>query len=684
MGAIISIAVGGFYIWQQFIDSSSPLVELFAVGDITAIVAGILFIFSITAFFTVKGDHATRLAPINYFVMLVLVALAITDTGLLSSPYIALWVVLIFTAPIFGWVGYSSLIAAYSIYFVVGATLDTVQLFSVLIMSIVTLIAGLFAWRRKQTIVPMPDGEVILAKNTKTATAKSDVVIAAITEGVVALDSKGVIELINPSAQKIIGWNREDVLGLSYQSVLKLYDLRDKQPEAINDPIQQALTTNKQVHSETMKLETADSGRKFLAAITASPVGSAGSGVIVVFRDITREKAEEREQAEFISTASHEMRTPVASIEGFLGLALNPRTATVDDKAREYIAKAQESVRHLGQLFQDLLDVSKADDGRLTNNPEVIDMIPFLHDITQGLLPKANEKNLHIDFKPLPDLYSEAQDPNTDKIVSPAYYLEVDKGHLREVLANLIENAIKYTPHGTVTIDVTGDEDHVTVSVADFGIGIPKEDLPHLFQKFYRVDNTDTREIGGTGLGLYLSRKLTEAIGGKIWVESIYKQGSTFYVQLPRLDNVTARQKIDAIASTKPTTATLNTPQPAIPPLSTQPTQPQPAEMPVSNPQSPTTTPQKAVPAPPQPPVVSPPTSIPITVPPAPSSTRVIKSTIPAQNRASTIPARPSIAQLSPDVRPRAIPVTSPPRQNIPLSTIENNPEQYVRQAPPQ
>ena len=113
----------------------------------------------------------------------------------------------------------------------------------------------------------------------------------------------------------------------------------------------------------------------------------------MVFRDMTKEKSEEREQAEFISTASHEMRTPVASIEGYLGLALNPATATIDDKAREH-PKAQASAQHLGRLFQDLLDVSKAEDGRLSNNPTVLDTAAYISDIVEGLRPKALEKNL--------------------------------------------------------------------------------------------------------------------------------------------------------------------------------------------------------------------------------------------------------------------------------------------------
>ena len=248
----------------------------------------------------------------------------------------------------------------------------------------------------------------------------------------------------------------------------------------------------------------------------------------MVFRDISKELSDNREQAEFISTASHEMRTPVASIEGYLGLALNPATATIDARAKSFLEKAHENTQHLGQLFQDLLDITKAEDGRLKNEPVVLDATDFSRNIWEGLKPKAEDKGLEYIFMPDHNVAGE-------KTIMPVFFIHADRDHLHEVLNNLFENAIKYTPSGTVAVNVTGDSDSVRISVKDSGIGIPAEDLPHLFQKFYRVDNSETREINGTGLGLFLSRKLTESIGGKLTVESEYKKGSVFTVRLPRI-----------------------------------------------------------------------------------------------------------------------------------------------------
>jgi PAS domain S-box-containing protein len=378
-----------------------------------------------------------------------------------------------------------------------------------------------------------------------------------------AISRGGTIELINPSAQALIGWNQGDALGLSWQSVLKLATSDGKDVSEADNPIAQALQNNKPTHSDVLSLRTS-SDKLRLVSIASSPVGQSGEGVIVIFRDITKEKAEEREQAEFISTASHEMRTPVASIEGYLGLALNPATANIDEKARDFITKAHESAQHLGRLFQDLLDISKAEDGRLKNEPHVIDVVAYVADIFEGLKPKATEKGLRYFYKPNPSL----EQTDTERKLSPVYYADVDPDHFREITANLIENAIKYTLEGEVIVDVTGDDQTVTVSVRDSGIGIPTEDIPHLFQKFYRVDNTDTREIGGTGLGLYLSRRLAEAMSGNLRVESEYKKGSTFFLDIPRMSHEGALEKMRQVSDVT------DAPEQMAPPAPTPPVQP--------------------------------------------------------------------------------------------------------------
>lgn len=355
----------------------------------------------------------------------------------------------------------------------------------------------------------------------------SQVVINAIADGVIAIGTDGNIKLINPAAEQILGWTNGDANGLSFRSIIKIIDGEGKDLDDFQNPINRALDNFKPFSSRDVFLKT-QSEKSIPVLLTINPIDEHNSGIIVVFRNIANEIKENREQAEFISTASHEMRTPVASIEGYLGLTLNPATATIDERAREYINKAHESAQHLGQLFQDLLDITKSEDGRLKNDPKVIDVVEFTREIWEGLKHKADEKELQYIY--LPD-----QQRSGEKQLAPVFYANLDKDHFREVLGNLIENAIKYTPEGQVIVNVSGDNDNIKISVQDSGIGIPAEDIPHLFQKFYRVDNSDTREIGGTGLGLYLSRRLTENFGGKLTVESEYRSGSTFTMQIPRI-----------------------------------------------------------------------------------------------------------------------------------------------------
>jgi signal transduction histidine kinase len=259
--------------------------------------------------------------------------------------------------------------------------------------------------------------------------------------------------------------------------------------------------------------------------------------VVAVFRDVSAEKAEEAQRSDFISTASHEMRTPLAAIEGYLALALNPKIAKVDDNGRKYLEKAATATKHLGVLFQDLLTSSRAEDGRLQSYPTVIEVGETLEQVVDAEKFHAQEKNLQMSFE-----LSGGEAVSGARVVRPLYYAYVDPHRIREVLQNLIDNAIKYTQNGGIIVRLTGDNNVVQIQVQDTGPGIPAEDQPHLFQKFYRVDNSLARTVGGTGLGLFICRKIVELYNGRIWVESQLGKGSIFFINLPRLSTQQALQ----------------------------------------------------------------------------------------------------------------------------------------------
>lgn len=537
------------YAWARFIPTGYQLPIGLSVSDLAAGVAGVGSLIVLILCFWLPRKHEIGIGIFVYLLTVAVAATTIITSGGVVSPFLVMWIIVAIFAGFFGAIilGIMGLLVILQIIATsVQQGINMQFIIGYLFFGFLPLIFSLVLWIRRQKT---DDNTSNLENRLSAVESKSDVVINAIDDGVLAISKDGNIELINPSAQQIIGWDQGDALGLNWKSVLKLVTSDGKDVEDLENPIAQSLSKNQPTHNDKLFLLTS-SEKRILVSIVSSPVGTDGEGIIVVFRDITKEKAEEREQAEFISTASHEMRTPVASIEGYLGLALNPATAHIDEKARDFITKAHESAQHLGRLFQDLLDISKVEDGRMKNNPKIINVNEFLKDIFDGLAIKANEKQLNYIF--MPDIVGESK----EKSLQPIFYANIDPDHFREVVSNLIENAIKYTPSGEVVVNITGDDKQISVSVKDSGIGIPAEDIPHLFQKFYRVDNSDTREIGGTGLGLYLSRRLAEAMSGNLRVESKYKEGSTFYLEIPRMNSSDAKQRLESAEIEKPEDST--------------------------------------------------------------------------------------------------------------------------------
>ncbi|HSW79032.1 MAG TPA: ATP-binding protein [Candidatus Babeliales bacterium] len=392
---------------------------------------------------------------------------------------------------------------------------------------IMFIFLGLFFLNRRHK----PLGES--NKQVKKEGFDTSFILDTIEDGVVMVDKDGVIHLFNQAASKISGWPPEEAVGMNYLAILRFVD--DKNQPKPNDghPIAQALISGQSARDSHANLLTR-SGKPLPISVIVSPVISSGQpsgSVIGVFRDVAKETEEEKQRSDFISTASHEMRTPLAAIEGYLSLSLNPRTAKVDDNAKRYLEKASVSTKHLGELFRDLLTSSKAEDGRLVNYPGVVEIGEILEQVADAGKIHAKEKNLSLQY-----VISSTEGGGT-KPVRPLYYAYVDPNRIREVFQNIVDNAIKYTMSGGLEIRLTGDNNITQIQIKDTGNGIAADDIQHLFQKFYRVDNSTTRTVGGTGLGLFICRKIVELYNGRIWVESELGKGSTFFVNLPRLNS---------------------------------------------------------------------------------------------------------------------------------------------------
>lgn len=366
---------------------------------------------------------------------------------------------------------------------------------------------------------------------TEGAEILANLVLNTTDSGVIIVLPTGVIEYINPAAVSLLGGQMaQNFLGAKLEDILKLENGQGVAIPAQNNLVFYAINNGQNYTTRGYFLVNLQ-GQKKPVAFKVITAHSPKNERIVTFYDITSELEAESEQAEFISTASHEMRTPVASIEGYLGLALNPKTATIDERAKKYLEEAKKSSQHLGKLFRDLLDVTKLDDKRIKAHLTPIEVTSTVRSIAEGQIPKMSEKDIHFTFGS-----SSSANMNGGRVINQEVFAAVDVDFLREIINNLIENAIKYTNNGGgIWVNVRGDGDRVLINVTDTGIGISPEDSKHVFQKFYRADNSETRTIGGTGLGLYIVKERVEAMSGSTWVESTFGEGSTFYVAFPRL-----------------------------------------------------------------------------------------------------------------------------------------------------
>jgi PAS domain S-box-containing protein len=373
-----------------------------------------------------------------------------------------------------------------------------------------------------------------LTKMTSKVTAEKaqdEAVLTAIADGVYAVDMDRNLVLLNKAGADLTGWEEKDALGLKCSAVMKLKNEEDVSVCEKDCPALQVWNTGEPVfRTDTCFVHKGTKKRIQLSSSYAPIKDFEGnmSGAICVFRDITKEKELERLRNEFVSTASHELRTPITATEGYLSIITDSGMVKIDDKGKEFIGKAKSTLLAMSKLIQNLLSVTKIEEGKLETNVTNFSIHDLAKEVVDVFAAKANEKGIKIELIESKDLTLKGK-----KVVGRSLNVRADMEMIREVLNNLIENAIKFTTKGGVSVSIDYDEEFATVNVEDTGMGMPKEGQKHLFEKFYRVDNTATREVGGTGLGLYITRSIVETFGGRIWVESAQGKGSKFHFTVP-------------------------------------------------------------------------------------------------------------------------------------------------------
>lgn len=550
--------------------------------SLVAAVAGVHLLYEGIAQATLYRKAVWQGALGSFIGAALVATLAIEYTGVYLSPYAISVVALTFLAGAF------AQYLPYGVIFIylIGFMLSLAKVFTTkdggpiagsvfLAVNVIALVVGYLVWKPRYTADVSPE-IANLSKSLQKTRVETNIVLQSIADGVVLVNEQQVIQLFNPGAETITGWKREDAEGLDWKSVFSFVDSKGEAVDPSQTPFGIALSKGQVARDDKSNILT-KSGQTVAATFSISPLldNAKVTGLVAIFRDVSAERQEEAQRAEFISTASHEMRTPVAAIEGYLSLALNDKVASIDARAKDYLLKAHASTKHLGELFQDLLTSAKAEDGRLTNHPETVELGGFMEQLTSDLQFAAQKKNLSIEFIIGNSNVIDASSPTQfggDRVVRPLYYTIADPDRLREVITNLFDNACKYTDQGKISLGLTGNDSVVQLYIRDTGHGIPPEDIPHLFQKFYRVDNSVTRTIGGTGLGLFICRKIVELYHGRIWVESKVGEGSTFYINLPRISTQKAEELQAAAGTAAPTNAAQPTApaeaKPSVPPAS--------------------------------------------------------------------------------------------------------------------
>lgn len=351
-------------------------------------------------------------------------------------------------------------------------------------------------------------------------------VLNSIKDGVFALDKDGYIVLFNKAAEHITGFSLAEAAGKPVSHIVPM--MRGNElilSEWLNTVSGQAYVEQ---HWENIRLRTEDGGQK-VVNVDALYQGADPNGIrtLVTFNDRTEAQQVEDMKLDFVALAAHELRTPITVIKGYVEILEDELAGGATPKQKDFFHKLDVSATQLSAIINNILHVSRIEHGNLNLKPEPADWPELVKQVAQQSAAKAKASNKKIIFKV------------TGKIPS----VNVDKMSIAEVITNLIDNAIKYSPGGKdVTVSIRLNNNNVETSVNDHGAGIPANDLDKLFVKFYRSHHTRGSHAG-TGLGLYMCKGIVEAHGGSIWVSSKEGEGSTFGFTLPLTGKVAGSSK---------------------------------------------------------------------------------------------------------------------------------------------
>ena len=346
-------------------------------------------------------------------------------------------------------------------------------------------------------------------ENLEQESKRLNSILSYMTDGVLATNRRGKITMINDMAKKQLGVQKEEVLNKSILELLKIedeYELRD-----LITQVPELMIDSQDANGEYLSLRV-----RF--ALVRRESGFI-SGLVAVLHDTTEQEKEERERRLFVSNVSHELRTPLTSVKSYLE-ALD-EGALSEPVAPDFIKVSLDETNRMMRMVTDLLHLSRIDNATSHLDVELINFTAFITFILNRF-DKMRGSDEEKKYELVRDY------PIT------SVWIEIDTDKMTQVIDNILNNAIKYSPDGgKITVTMKTTDDQMILSISDQGLGIPKQDLPRIFDRFYRVDRARSRAQGGTGLGLSIAKEIIKQHKGFIWAKSEYGKGSTFTIVLP-------------------------------------------------------------------------------------------------------------------------------------------------------
>jgi len=362
--------------------------------------------------------------------------------------------------------------------------------------------------------------EALVKERTRQLAAEKEllsVTLSSMGDAVVVVDAEKRINLFNKVAQELTGWKFEQVQGKLADEFFKLINEKTKAP--VESPIDKVFASGRIETGNIYDALIAKDGSECPISATAAPIyrnGGAMLGVVMVLRDVLREREIDRMKTDFVSSVSHELRTPLTSIKAYIATILRDPDMPERTK-RQFLSIIDEESNHLADLIQDVLEISRIESGSIKIARQKVDITFVIERVITALEPLADSKSIRLKSN-IPDELPE---------------LQADESRIQSVIMNLLDNAIKFAPQkGQVSINVQCRGQELAISVSDTGLGIPKEALVKVFDRFYRVHRPG-KQIRGTGLGLAIVKKIVMMHGGRIELDSELNHGSTFTVILP-------------------------------------------------------------------------------------------------------------------------------------------------------